>query len=247
MRTVNLTELQDILRQAPVMVEIHPLSLAFLSEDVRLYADAWQMAAALDMPTPQPTEPMLAIGIESSLLHRLPAVRCAHDPLTTELNRVLLKRYEVIRANMLCQSQLADRIVREADAETIILMLVDGLAYADVKRCAPEVAERYDPCFGGRRLDHRARNVAHRRRADAGAAAVRRGVSSLAGLHLLGARRRATDRPPVHGLRRPRAQGQVVRRSACNRCRGRTLRMRSSKSCAQDWIAQRIVSARSRP
>jgi hypothetical protein len=131
-------ELQAILRQAPVMVEIHPLSLAFLSEDVRLYADAWQMAAALDMPTPQPTEPMLAIGIESSLLHRLPAVRCAHDPLTTELNRVLLKRYEVIRANMLCQSQIADRIVREADAETIILMLVDGLAYADVKRCAPE-------------------------------------------------------------------------------------------------------------
>ena len=138
MRTVDLMELQAILRQAPVMVEIHPLSLAFLSEDVRLYADAWQMAEALDMPTPQPTEPMLAIGIESSLLHRLPAVRCAHDPLTTELNRVLLKRYEVIRANMLCQSQLADRIAREADAETIILMLVDGLAYADVKRCAPQ-------------------------------------------------------------------------------------------------------------
>lgn len=138
MRTVNLMELQAILRQTPVMVEIHPLSLAFLSEDVRVYADAWQMAAALDMPTPQPTEPMLAVGIEPSLQHRLPAVRCAHDPLTTELNRVLLKRYEVVRANMLCQSQLADRIVREADAETIILMLVDGLAYADVKRCAPE-------------------------------------------------------------------------------------------------------------
>jgi hypothetical protein len=138
MRTVDLMELQAILRQTPVMVEIHPLSLAFLSEDVRVYADAWQMAAALDMPTPQPTEPMLAVGIEPSLQHRLPAVRCAHDPLTTELNRVLLKRYEVVRANMLSQSQLADRIVREADAETIILMLVDGLAYADVKRCAPE-------------------------------------------------------------------------------------------------------------
>jgi len=138
MRTVNLTELQDILRQMPVMAEIHPLSLAFLSGEIRVYPDAWQLAAALDLPTPQPTEPMLAVGIEPSLMHRLPAVRCAHDPLTTELNRVLLKRYEVVRANMLCQSQLADRIVREADAEAIFLMLVDGLSYSDVKRYAPQ-------------------------------------------------------------------------------------------------------------
>ena len=138
MRTVNLTELQDILRQTPVMAEIHPLSLAFLSGEIRVYPDAWQLAAALDLPTPQPTEPMLAVGIEPSLMHRLPAVRCAHDPLTTELNRVLLKRYEVIRANLLRQSQIADRIVREADAEAIFLMLVDGLSYSDVKRYAPQ-------------------------------------------------------------------------------------------------------------
>jgi hypothetical protein len=121
----------------PVMAEIHPLSLAFLSWEARVYPDAWQLAAELDLPTPQPTEPMLAVGIEPSLQHRLPAVRCAHDPLTTDLNRVLLKRYEFVRANMLCQSQVADRIVREADAEAIILMLVDGLSYGDVKRCAP--------------------------------------------------------------------------------------------------------------
>jgi len=137
MRTVDLAELQDLLRQMPVMAEMHPLSLAFLPREVRVFTDAWQMAAELDLPTPQPAEPMLAVGIEPALQHRLPAIRCAHDPLTTELNRVLLKRYEFIRENMLCQSQIVNMITHEADAEAIILMLVDGLAYADVKRYAP--------------------------------------------------------------------------------------------------------------
>jgi len=136
MRDVDLRELQDILRQMPVMVEVHPLSLAFLPDDVRAFDDAWQMVAELDTPTPQPTKPMLATRIEPALQHRLPATRCVHDPLTKDLNRVLLKRYDFIKANMLCQSQVADEIVRRADTEALALMLVDGLSYADVKQHA---------------------------------------------------------------------------------------------------------------
>jgi len=136
MRDVDLRELQDLLRQMPVMAHVHPLSLAFLPDEVRVFENAWQMAAELDMPTPQPTKPMLAPQIEPTLQHRLPVVHCAHDPLTTELNRVLLKRYDFIKANMLCQSQVADEIVRRADTEAVALMLVDGLSYADVKQHA---------------------------------------------------------------------------------------------------------------
>jgi hypothetical protein len=129
----------------PVMVEMHPLSLAFLPEDVQIFEDAWQMATGLDMPTPQPTTPMLTLRIEPALQHRLPAVRCTHDPLTTELNRVLLKRYDFIKANMLCQSQIADEIARSAGSATVVLMLVDGLAYADVMRHAPRWLSRPIP------------------------------------------------------------------------------------------------------
>ena len=136
MRDVDLRELQDILRQMPVMVEVHPLSLAFLPDNVRMFDNAWQMVAELDEPTLQPTEPMLVTRIEPTLQHRLPAVRCVHDPLTKELNYVLFKRYDFIRANMLCQSQVADEIVRKADTEAVALMLVDGLSYADVKQYA---------------------------------------------------------------------------------------------------------------
>lgn len=134
MRGVDLKELQDLLRQMPVMAEAHPLSLAFLPDEVRVFDNAWQMAAELDMPTPQPTKPMLATHIEPALQHRLPSVRCSHDPLTTELNRVLLKRYGFIKQRMLCQSRVADEIVHRADTEAVALVLVDGLSYADVKR-----------------------------------------------------------------------------------------------------------------
>ncbi|MBI3950589.1 MAG: hypothetical protein HY314_09060 [Acidobacteria bacterium] len=138
MRNVDLKELQHILRQMPVMAEVHPLSLAFLPDEVRVFEDAWQMAAELDAPMPQPTVPMLAAQIESALQHRLPVVRCTHDPLTTELNRVLRKRYGLIQAHILRQSQVADEIVRRADSEAVALMLVDGLPYGDVKRHATQ-------------------------------------------------------------------------------------------------------------
>jgi len=136
MREVELEELRDLLRQAPVMVDMQPLTLAFLPKDVQKFEQARELVATLDMPTTQPTKPMIATEIEPAFQHRMPAVRCTHDPLTTELNRVLLKRYDFIQANMLRQSQVADEIVRPADLEAVALMLVDGLSYAEVRRHA---------------------------------------------------------------------------------------------------------------
>ncbi len=142
MQDVSLKELQDLLRQMPVMAEIHPLSLAFLPEATRIFDDPWQMAAELDTPKPQPLRPMLALQIEPVLQHRLPVVRCTHDPLTTELNRVLLKRYDFIKRYMLCQSQVVDAILQRSDKDAIVLLLVDGLSYADVA-CSPIIGQGY--------------------------------------------------------------------------------------------------------
>jgi hypothetical protein len=128
----DLKELQDLLRQMPVMVEIHPLSLAFLPDEVRVFENAWQLAAELDAYTPQLPKPMLTTQVEPALQHRLPLIRCTHDPLTTDLNRVLLRRYEFIKQHMLCQSQVADVIARRTDGDAIALILVDGLSYCDV-------------------------------------------------------------------------------------------------------------------
>lgn len=133
MLEVNLRGLQELARQMPLMAEVHPVSLAFLPDEIRLFADPWQMVAELDTPTPQPLKPMLATRVESALRHRFPVVHCTHEPLTTELNRILLRRFEFVKAHMLCQSHVADEIARRTDADVIALMLVDGLSYADLR------------------------------------------------------------------------------------------------------------------
>ena len=145
MREVSIRELRDLLQEMPLMAKIHPLSLAFLPEEVRIFQDAWQMAAELDSPSQQPTKPMLATCIEPALLHRLSDICCIHNPLTTELNQVILKRYSLIRENMFCQSQVADWIVKYADSDIIALIMVDGLSYADTLRYAPQELAKAKP------------------------------------------------------------------------------------------------------
>lgn len=127
------------------MAQIHPLSLAYLPDEVEVFDDVRRMLARLDAPKPQPVRPMLATQVDPALQYRLPLVQCNHDPLTTELNQVLLKRYDLIKSKLVCQSQIADEIVRRADTEVTVLMLVDGLSYADLKRHASEWLESVTP------------------------------------------------------------------------------------------------------
>lgn len=138
MEEIDLRQLQDKMKEMPLMVEIHPLSLAFLPAEVRVFADAWEMVEELDSPHPQPSKPMLCLQIDTAWQHRLPVFRCQHDPLTTELNRVLLKRYDLVQQHILRQSHVAEKIVQSADAAAVCLMLVDGLSFDDIKRYVPE-------------------------------------------------------------------------------------------------------------
>ena len=145
MREVNLELLQNMLRLMPVMAEIHPLSLAFLPEETTVFEEVWELIAQLDSPEPQPIRPMLSTQIKTELQYRLPSVRCTHDPLTTELNQVILKCFDFLRDHMLCQSEVADEIIRSICGDAIVLMLVDGLSYVDVKRYAPQWLEKITP------------------------------------------------------------------------------------------------------
>lgn len=135
---VTLEKLKSLLNYTPLMVEMHPLSLAFLPEEMVVFRQARELIVYLDMPNPQPSQPVLALQIDPSLCYRLPAFRCSHDPFTTELNRVLLKRYSYIQTCLLLQSQIAEEILQRIEGEVAILMLVDGLSYADYKRYAPQ-------------------------------------------------------------------------------------------------------------
>jgi hypothetical protein len=146
MRTVSLEELQALLGRTPAMVQMHPLSLAFLPDEVLAFETAEKMIVALDSPEPQPEVPIVALTVDERFAHRLPTIRCDHDPFTTELNRILLPKIEQVQKLVLCQSQVPDWILQNASGDCIFLLLVDGLGLSDWKRFGK--SEVFcEPCF----------------------------------------------------------------------------------------------------
>jgi hypothetical protein len=131
---MTLEEILALLDTTPAIVDIHPVSLSYLPSDVSVFEKMSDVVQLLD--SPETTLPgRFLIKTEDKLFRgRFPHVVCQHDPFTNDLNTVLFERYDEVAKQMLCQSQLADHIVKEAkDCSLIILLLIDGLAYHDIK------------------------------------------------------------------------------------------------------------------
>jgi len=132
---MNLNELDHLLDQVPLVVQgLHPVSLTFLGKPVKVYPTLEELAWVLD--TPQVVSPHRALSFDTNAkyISRFLTVTVEHDPFTPALNNVLFERYEMIAASMLNHAQIADRIVAAArNAKTVILVLLDGLSYADCK------------------------------------------------------------------------------------------------------------------
>jgi len=79
MRTVSLEELQALLGRTPAMVQMHPLSLAFLPDEVLAFETAEEIIAALDSPEPQPEVPMVALMVDEQFAHNPLRPRPFHD------------------------------------------------------------------------------------------------------------------------------------------------------------------------
>jgi len=144
---VTLDELKALLKKTPVMVEINPLSTLFL-DDVLVLKKVEDLICILDSPDPFPSQPVLALGVDNRFVHRIPAIRCSHNPLTPELNEIILDKFDSIKEMMLVQSEVSDKIQRETNSECVVLIMVDGLSYHDWNRFAPpEFTEGCEPCL----------------------------------------------------------------------------------------------------
>jgi hypothetical protein len=144
---MSLIELLSLLDCTPVIADIHPISTCYLPEDVMVLDSVSKVVWQLDAP--ERTLPTRMLITRSNLQYRgrFPHVRCDHRPFTPALNTVLFDRYDHIASRMLCQSQIAERIVNEANQyDFIVLFLVDGLSYQDVQSFADETL-RVEPCL----------------------------------------------------------------------------------------------------
>lgn len=154
MITMNLTELDALLNQTPVIARMHPVSLAFLDRPVQVFTTAREMALALDANVMLPLERWLTFDAAPRYLRRFPEIICDHHPFTPGLNRILLEQYDWVAQHMLTQPRIAERITSEAEGyDTVVLVLLDGLSYADcqawpnVKPCLAVLPTITRVCF----------------------------------------------------------------------------------------------------
>jgi hypothetical protein len=132
---VDLLALDRLLDRTPVVAKnLHPVSVAFLREPARFCRTLEELAHAFDTLSPTRPERILTFDSDPRYTLRFPAVEVEHDPFTPELNRVLFAQRDLVATSMLTQAQVADRIVQEArKLEIVVLVLLDGLSYADCR------------------------------------------------------------------------------------------------------------------
>lgn len=130
---MRLNEMIALLDKTPLIAHIHPVSACYLPDDVTVFETTEEMLLGIDSPSATLSAKMLVVALESIRDARLPQIVCDHDPFTFALNDILFNRYDCITGRMLCQSQIAERIVADVcnspETEVVILFLVDGLSY----------------------------------------------------------------------------------------------------------------------
>jgi hypothetical protein len=149
---MQLDDLLNLLDQTPVITDIHPVSLCYLPDASRvtILNSAAEAVWLLDDPEPTLPRRLLITASDPQYSGRFPRVCCEHDPFTPTLNDVLFDHYDEIASRMLRQSQVTKRIVANADkCDLIILFLVDGLSYQDVRSWTGPVGQtlNVEPCL----------------------------------------------------------------------------------------------------
>jgi hypothetical protein len=131
---VTLIELIELLDRTPVIAKIHPVSLCYLPKDVTVFETLDDLVKILDDPNITLPQRFLVASDVRPYASRFPYVYCEHEPLSPALNEIIFNRFDDLCNSLLEQSQVSDRIIEDAHvADLIILLLVDGLSYEDLR------------------------------------------------------------------------------------------------------------------
>lgn len=145
-RDINFSELESLLRQAPVLAEVHPLVPLGLPGGTRVMDDADDLLATLDSPKLHDEGNLLLLETKSPLSHRFPAIRCHDLPSLELLNERLPHNLFYARQYLLKSVDLTEHITRELArqaTDVVVFYLVDGLSYWDARDWPFDVR----PCF----------------------------------------------------------------------------------------------------
>ena len=131
-RVVDIRQLDSLLSYTPIVFEGEPLLLAELN-DLTVERDVRQYVQRMDDLSPMPAERTVFLGPVTSYFDRWPVVvtenRIPND--IERFNDSLFQNYDLVRRFAFCQSHIADWIEEDLDVDVIVLLLIDGLSYAD--------------------------------------------------------------------------------------------------------------------
>ncbi len=142
----SIVQLEKALQLAPVMGQFHPLVPLCLPPQVRIMADSWNVLEELDALELHPEYPLMLTKFEAKFSHRFLGYDHLTCPSAKVINLALPHRFNEARQWLLTHHKIADRIVTDIKAnhyQTVILLLVDGLSYADVQ----DWSEAIEPCL----------------------------------------------------------------------------------------------------
>lgn len=134
------------LRQAPVMGQFHPLVSLCLADEVETFNEPDLLVEELDALTHHSERPVLITHLEPKFSHRFTLMNYPVCPPAEIINQNLPYRINEARKQLLTSRTVANRIVmdaRQQKYQTIVLVLIDGLSYADVL----DWPEHPEPCF----------------------------------------------------------------------------------------------------
>ena len=127
-----MSQLDAVLDRTPVVYEGEPLLLAEL-DNLVVERDVWQYVQRVDDPALVPVERTVLLGPVTTYFDRWPMVQM-DTKVPAELrrfNRSLFQNYDQVRRFAFTQSAIAARIEEDLDVDVIVLLLIDGLSYAD--------------------------------------------------------------------------------------------------------------------
>ena len=134
-----ITTIDDLLHAltiAPVMGNFHPLISLCLPADVEIITDPLTLIIELDAPTPHQERPVLLTHYDPHWTHRFAVIHHPASPPPNLVNENLPFRLETARQCLPTSHTVANIIANDARQrgyETVILLLVDGLSYADTQ------------------------------------------------------------------------------------------------------------------
>ncbi len=145
---VSFESLDSWLGRIPVIAQVHPLVPLSLSQniDIVLDADVNHFLETLDNRGYIETRAKLILSDNEILKTRFPQMRSLEIPPIGAINRNMRHHLGYARTHLLTTHKVAQKVeedVRQHHPELVVMLLIDGLSYADVLDWDTSI----EPCF----------------------------------------------------------------------------------------------------